>query len=77
MPRVSARKSRRLERASTTATSVLEIPAGVACGYKTVGAGPSLLVDFSTVVYNRQEADKHRFPWNTDQIPFDWEVTFK
>ncbi len=76
MPRVSARKSRRLERASTTATSVLKIPVGVAYGYKTIGVGPSLLVDFPTVVYNRREADKHRLPWDTDQIPFDWEVTF-
>ncbi len=55
---------------------VLKIPVGVAHGYKTVGAEPSLLVNFPTEVYNRDEPDEHRLPWNTDEIPFDWEVTF-
>ena len=56
---------------------VLKIPVGVAHGYKTVGVEPSLLVNFPSEVYNREEPDEHRLPWDTDQIPFDWEVTFK
>ena len=56
---------------------VLKIPAGVAHGYKTVGVEPSLLVNFPTEVYNREEPDEYRLPWNTDQIPFDWDITFK
>ena len=56
---------------------VLKIPVGVAHGYKTIGVEPSLLVNFPSEVYDREEPDEHRLPWDTDQIPFDWEVTFK
>ena len=56
---------------------VLKIPVGVAHGYKTIGGESSLLVNFPSEVYDREEPDEHRLPWNTDQIPFDWEVTFK
>ena len=56
---------------------LLKIPMGVVHGYKTVGVEPSLLVNFPTEVYNRQEPDEYRLPWNTAQIPFNWEIEFK
>jgi dTDP-4-dehydrorhamnose 3,5-epimerase len=56
---------------------VLKIPVGVAHGYKTVGVEPSLLVNFPSEVYNPEEPDEYRLPWNTDQIPFNWEIEFK
>ncbi len=55
---------------------VLKIPVGVAHGYKTVGVEPSLLVNFPSEAYNREEPDEQRLPWNTDQIPFNWEIEF-
>jgi dTDP-4-dehydrorhamnose 3,5-epimerase len=58
-------------------TILLKIPVGVVHGYKTVGVEPSLLINFPSEVYNREEPDEHRLPWNTDQIPFNWEVEFK
>jgi dTDP-4-dehydrorhamnose 3,5-epimerase len=56
---------------------VLKIPVGVAHGYKTVGVEPSLLVNFPSEPYNREQPDEQRLPWNTDQIPFNWEIEFK
>ncbi len=56
---------------------VLKIPVGVAHGYKTVGVEPSLLVNFPSEVYNPEEPDEYRLPWNTDQIPFNWKIEFK
>ena len=56
---------------------LLKIPVGVVHGYKTIGVEPSLLINFPSEVYNRQEPDEHRLPWNTDQIPFNWEIEFK
>ncbi len=56
---------------------VLKIPPGVAHGYKTVGVEPSLLVNFPSEVYNREEPDEHRLPWDTDEIPFNWDIEFK
>jgi dTDP-4-dehydrorhamnose 3,5-epimerase len=56
---------------------LLKIPMGVAHGYKTIGAESSLLINFPSEPYNPQEPDEYRLPWNTDQIPFNWEIEFK
>ena len=56
---------------------MLKIPVGVVHGYKTVGTEPSLLINFPSEVYNPQEPDEYRLPWDTDQIPFDWGIQFK
>ena len=56
---------------------LLKIPVGVVHGYKTLGVEPSLLINFPTEVYNSQEPDEHRLSWDTDQIPFNWDVEFK
>jgi len=56
---------------------LLKIPVGVAHGYKTVGVEPSLLINFPSQAYNRAEPDEYRLPWDTDQIPFNWQIEFK
>jgi dTDP-4-dehydrorhamnose 3,5-epimerase len=56
---------------------LLKIPVGVAHGYKTIGVEPSLLINFPSKAYSREEPDEYRLPWNTDQIPFNWEIEFK
>lgn len=56
---------------------LLKIPVGVAHGYKTIGVEPSLLINFPSEAYSREEPDEYRLPWNTDQIPFNWEIEFK
>ncbi len=53
---------------------LLKIPVGVMHGYKTVGTEPSLLLNFPTESYDPQEPDEYRLPWNTDQIPYDWDI---
>jgi len=57
--------------------AVLRIPIGVAHGYKTVGPEPSLLINFPTEVYDPHEPDEHRLPWDSPEIPFNWEIEFK
>ncbi len=56
---------------------LLLIPVGVAHGYKTVGTEPSLLINFPTEVYNPAEPDEYRIPWDSPDIPFNWEIEFK
>lgn len=56
---------------------LLMIPAGVMHGYKTVGTEPSLLVNFPTEVYDSNQPDEYRLPWNTEQIPYNWDIQFK
>ncbi len=58
-------------------TILLKIPVGVVHGYKTIGVEPSLLINFPSVAYDPKEPDEFRLPWNTDQIPHDWDIEFK
>ncbi|MDH7603051.1 MAG: dTDP-4-dehydrorhamnose 3,5-epimerase family protein [Armatimonadota bacterium] len=56
---------------------MLKIPVGTMHGYKTIGVEPSLLVNFPSELYNPKEPDEYREPWNSDKIPYDWDIKFK
>ena len=56
---------------------VLRIPQGVAHGYKTIGVQPSLLLNLPTRPFDRDHPDEFRLPWNTEQIPYNWETRFR
>ena len=53
---------------------LLRIPVGTMHGYKTIGSEPSLLVNFPTELYNRKEPDEFREPYDSERIPYDWEI---
>jgi dTDP-4-dehydrorhamnose 3,5-epimerase len=53
---------------------LVRIPIGVMHGYKTIGIEPSLLLNFPTEVYNRNEPDEYRVPWDSPEIPYDWSI---
>lgn len=53
---------------------LLRIPVGVYHGYKTIGVEPSLLLNFPTEVYNRDDPDEFRVPWDSKDIPYDWAI---
>jgi dTDP-4-dehydrorhamnose 3,5-epimerase len=53
---------------------LLSIPIGVYHGYKTVGVEPSLLLNFPTKPYDRADPDEYRVPFDSPEIPYDWEI---
>jgi len=53
------------------------VPAGVMHGYKTIGTEPSLLLNLPTQTYSPQAPDEGRLPWNTDRIPYSWDIVFR
>lgn len=53
---------------------VLSIPIGVYHGYKTIGAEPSLLLNFPTKAYDRADPDEYREPWDSPKIPYTWDI---
>lgn len=53
---------------------ILQVPVGVAHGYKTVGQEPSLLLNFTDVLYNPAEPDEYRIPYDTPDIPYNWDI---
>lgn len=55
---------------------LLRIPVGVIHGYKTIGPEPSLLVYFVTKAYDRENPDEYRLPWDTPDIPYNWDIQF-
>ncbi len=55
---------------------MLKIPIGTMHGYKTVGVEPSLLINFPTMPYKREEPDEYREAWNSEKIPYDWDIKF-
>lgn len=54
--------------------AALVIPVGIAHGYKTAGVEPSLLLNFTDHVYNRESPDEFRIPWNSPDIPYSWDI---
>ena len=55
---------------------LLKIPVGTMHGYKTVGTEPSLLINFPTRPYDSKDPHEYREAWDSEQIPYDWEITF-
>jgi len=56
---------------------LLRIPVGVMHGYKTVGDETALLLNFPTRLYNREEPDEYRLPYDSPEVPYDWAIVMK
>lgn len=56
---------------------LLKIPIGVMHGYKTIGVEPSLLLNLPTEPFVASEPDEYRLPFDTDQIPYDWDIKMR
>lgn len=52
----------------------LVIPVGVAHGYKTFGQSPSMLLNFTDFLYNRDEPDEFRIPFDSPEVPYQWDI---
>lgn len=55
---------------------MLQIPVGTMHGYKTVGTEPSLLINFPTRPYDAKDPDEYREEWNSENIPYSWDIKF-
>jgi len=54
--------------------SLVQIPKGVYHGWKCISESEAIVVNCPTEVYNYEKPDEYRLPYNTDQIPYDWEI---
>lgn len=55
---------------------LLKIPIGTMHGYKTCGLEPSLLINFPSLPYNPKEPDEYRESYDSEKIPYDWDIKF-
>lgn len=53
---------------------ILKIPPLVMHGFKAIGNRSALIINCPTEVYNYEEPDEYRLPYDTDEIPYDWEI---
>lgn len=53
---------------------LVQIPPGVYHGFKGMGTVPALALNCPTEVFDRNHPDEARLPYNTDRIPYDWEI---
>jgi dTDP-4-dehydrorhamnose 3,5-epimerase len=52
----------------------IRIPGECWHGFKTIGDEQALLVNFPTRLYDYDDPDEQRLPYDTEEIPFDWEA---
>ncbi|MEW6446786.1 MAG: dTDP-4-dehydrorhamnose 3,5-epimerase family protein [Bacillota bacterium] len=53
---------------------LLKIPPMVYHGFTAEGGQLTLIINFPTELYNYEQPDEHRLPYNDPSIPFSWEV---
>ena len=52
---------------------VVRVPGDCWHGFKVVGGEPALLVNLPTNLYDYDDPDEERLPYDTDRIPLDWD----
>ena len=53
---------------------LLQIPPGIYHGWKCISEQEGIVVNISTELYNYDDPDEYRLPYDTDEIPYDWET---
>ena len=56
---------------------LVRIPPGVYHGWKCISEEESIVVNVPTEPYDYAEPDELRLPWDTDEIPYDWDIVFR
>lgn len=52
----------------------IRIPGACWHGFKVVGDEQAMLINFPTKLYDYEDPDEERIPYDTDEIPLDWET---
>jgi dTDP-4-dehydrorhamnose 3,5-epimerase len=52
---------------------VIKLPGDCWHGFKALGDGRAILINFPSKLYNYTDPDEERLPYDTDRIPLDWE----
>lgn len=53
--------------------SIVQIPPFVYHGFKCISEGEAIIINVPTELYNYKEPDEYRLPFNTKEIPYNWE----
>lgn len=50
------------------------IPPGVVHGYKTIGVDTAYLLNLPTEIYNSSQPDEFRLPYDSPEVPYNWDI---
>jgi dTDP-4-dehydrorhamnose 3,5-epimerase len=53
--------------------TLLKIPQLVMHGFKGISSEMTLIVNVPTELFKYDEPDEYRLPWNSAEVPYDWE----
>jgi len=53
---------------------LVKIPPLVMHGFKAIGTEMAVMLNCPTELYNYQEPDEYRLPYDTKEIPYDWAI---
>ncbi|MHA1438585.1 MAG: dTDP-4-dehydrorhamnose 3,5-epimerase family protein [Promethearchaeota archaeon] len=53
---------------------LVSIPHHVWHGFKAIGQKKAIIMNCPTELYNYENPDEYRLPYNTDEIDYDWEI---
>jgi len=56
---------------------LVQIPHGVYHGWKCIGSEEALVINVPTEAYNHQKPDEFRVPFDSPNVPYDWEIEMK
>lgn len=56
---------------------LVHIPPGVYHGWRCIGGEEAIVVNNPTQPYNYREPDEHRVPYDSPDVPYDWEIKMK
>jgi dTDP-4-dehydrorhamnose 3,5-epimerase len=56
---------------------LITIPPMVYHGFKSVGQDKAVIVNIPTRLYNYDEPDEYRVPYDSSEIDYDWDVSMK
>jgi dTDP-4-dehydrorhamnose 3,5-epimerase len=56
---------------------LVRVPAGVLHGWKCVSQDEAYVINAPNEVYRYDAPDEHRVPWDSPDVPYDWDIVFQ
>ncbi len=57
--------------------ALVTIPPGVCHGWKCISESESVVVNLPTELFDYKNPDENRLPFDTEEIPYDWDIVMK
>jgi len=56
---------------------LVHVPKRILHGWKCVGHEEAMVINCVTEPYNREHPDEHRLPYDSEEVPYDWEIKMR